>query len=250
MKQLPEIVIIIPCWGRSEVYGLVCKQLDLFCTANADKVNLTVLHIFSPEDEELEKLKYIFTYSDHNRRVILTSNRWLGQKLNDGIQYARRFNFDYIMNLGSDDLLHPGLIDLYMPEILAKTPVFGINKLYFHSKNEEPVFFSDYNEPNLVGAGRMIHKDVVLSVTRRIGGLYTPDKQRGLDTDSAKRMHKVGYEQKTINPGEFPYVVDIKSEVNINSFQRILNCVDSGKRVQKASISKLTKEFEILKKYK
>jgi len=244
----PKIVIIIPCWGRSEVFDLVCSQMDLFHAETEDKIDLTVLYIFSKEDKELFELEMIYNNAFHTCDMIYSSNRQLGKKLNDGIEYAARFDYDYIMNFGSDDLIHPELIDKYLPFLKAGVPLMGISSLYFLKKNEDPVYFFYYNNPHVIGAGRMIHRSAIESVTRTFGGLYDPDICRGMDTHSAKRLAHCGYGQQVIYRGEFPYIVDIKSEVNINSFESITSNKNQF-RYRKAKMSLLEKQYPVLKSY-
>jgi hypothetical protein len=241
-----KVVIIIPCWKRAEVAGLVFKQFDVLFETTKSKIDLMVIYIFSLSDPELKELINHYKSSNHPRDYIYSANARLGQKINDGIDYASRYQYDYIMNSGSDDLIHPNIIDLYLPFINDKVLIFGLNKLYFHKQGEHPIFFSYYNTPHVIGAGRMIHKKVIQSVLKQYPGLYAPDINRGMDTMSAKRMHEFGFEQTVIDPGEFPMIVDIKSDVNINSFEELLYCNNSLRRVAKCSIDILTKEFELL----
>lgn len=244
----PKIVIIIPCWGRSDVFRLVSSQLDLFYYKTKTEIDLTVLYIFSPEDKELQQLDFIYHDANHVRDKIYSSNKQLGKKLNDGIEYASRFNYDYIMNMGSDDLIHPGLIDKYLPFIKANVPVMGVSSLYFLKKNEDPVFFFYYNTPHVIGAGRMIHRSAIQSVISKYGALYDPDICRGMDTHSAKRLKDCGYGQQVVYRGKFPYIVDIKSEVNINSFDQIIQPKNTD-RYRTSNISVLEKEYTILQSY-
>lgn len=249
MKK-PNIVIVIPCWGRTNVFRLVCKQLDIFYSKTIDKIDLTVLYIFSRNDIALQTIEYIYQIADHKRDFIFSENEMLGKKLNDGIEYAAKFDYDYIMNFGSDDLIHHSLIDMYLPLIKVNTPIFGVNKLYFYEKGLHPVFFSYYNQPHLVGAGRMIHRQVIDKVTEKHEGLYPPDIKRGMDTMSAMRMISCGFKQTTVDPGTFPMIVDIKSEVNINSFKSVALNYHHNNTSFLSKIDVLFEEFEVLKTYR
>lgn len=232
MKK-PIIVIVIPCWKRSNVVQLVMKQLDVFYRETIDIIELTVLYVFSQEDPELLKLAYSFETANHKRDYIFSPNDQLGEKLNSGIDYAKKFEYDYIMNFGSDDFIHSSLIDTYMPFLRAEVSFFGINNLYFYEKGKCPVFFSYYNKPHLIGAGRMIHRRVVERVKERFGGLYGKNLKRGMDTFSAKRIMECGYEQVCIDIDIFPMIVDIKSDVNINSFNSVSqHCTNENQNIK------------------
>jgi len=124
-----------------------------------------------------------------------------------------------MMNLGSDDLLHPHLFELYLPYFF-EYHVFGINKVYFFKHPDECLYFDYYNKPHIVGAGRMISK-VALQKVLEQRTLYNENKSRCLDADSAVVLSRFQIAEHCINPGVFPYIVDIKSETNIHSFEEI-----------------------------
>jgi glycosyltransferase involved in cell wall biosynthesis len=225
-KTKPKIIIIIPCWGRANVLKVVSNQLNVFCATNAAKINTTVLFILSPEDKDLKKHLRILEKANYTNEIIYTPNEWLGQKLNEGVEWAVKEGCDYIMNMGSDDLIHPAIINLYMPLIKKKCPLFGLNKLYFWDVSGNALHFSYYNNPHIVGAGRMIHLNAVKNVIERTGALYDKNINRCLDGNSATRMIACGYNQLTLDPGKFPMIVDIKCGVNINSYKVIKNSLN------------------------
>ena len=196
-------------------------QLDLFYQQTKDKIELMVVYVFSKEDINIAELEAVYSTVNHNACLTYESNSFLGHKLNEGIRFAKHFDYDYIMNFGSDNLIHPDLVDLYFPYMQNRVPFIGISSLYFYKKEEKPLFFSYYNAPYLVGAGRIIHKNAVSDVFINLGTLYDYQVKRGMDTHSAKKLIACGYQPYSLYNGEFPYIVDIKSEVNINSFEKI-----------------------------
>ena len=217
----PKIIIIIPLWQRAKVFKVVSNQLEVFCAANARKIDFMVLFVLSPEDLELKKHLRIIKKAEYAHEIILHPNIPVGNKLNEGFKRAVNMGCDYIMNFGSDDLAHPALMKLYMPLIKQEIPLFGLNKIYFWNVDGTAFHFSSYNNPHIIGAGRMIHISVVKKVIHRYGCLYESYINRGLDGSSGLRMMSCLYKQEIIDAGMFPMVVDIKSEVNINSFEKI-----------------------------
>jgi hypothetical protein len=131
------------------------------------------------------------------------------------------YDYEYIMNFGSDDLLHSDAIDLYLPYLTMKVPLFGLKSLWFYEFDKLPFFFSYYNQDHIVGAGRMIHRTVIDKVKQRFGCMYEPDIKRGMDTMSAARMKECGFVQTLVESGRLPLLVDIKSTININSFDSV-----------------------------
>lgn len=246
MENKSKIVMIIPCWKRPEILSVVCKQLDFFYHETIDKIDLTVLYIFSNEDSDLDKLEEVYKNINHKADRIYSSNYYLGNKLNDGIEYASKFNYDYVMNMGSDDLIHPDIIDLYLPYIKYNIPFIGISSLYFYKKHEQVLFNHDYNNPYLVGAGRLIHISAVKNVIARFGTLYSTTLNRGLDTNSAKRLMECGYNPCSVYNGDFPYVIDIKSSININTIDKVIQ----SKNIVNAKFSFLAGYYPILRLYR
>ncbi len=241
-----KIAIIIPCWKRADIAAMAIRQLDVFYQETKSKIDLIVIYIFSKSDPELRQLHNYYKDANHPRDYVYSANNRLGQKINDGISYAGQYNYDYIMNFGSDDLIHPNLIDLYLPLIKRSIMIFGINRVYFYKEGEDSIFFSYYNTPFVVGAGRMIHRQVIDTVVQLHTGLYEPTINRGMDTMSAKRMEKCGFKQTVVDPGNFPMIVDIKSDININSFQQLLYSHNVTNRLQRCSSDLIIKEFNLL----
>ncbi|MDD4515657.1 glycosyltransferase family A protein [Massilibacteroides sp.] len=233
MKQLTKIVIMIPVFGRSKVFAKVMKQLDNFIYQRID-YDFNVIFVLSKEDPELESIGKLISEVDFYSHTVFEKNDFLGLKMNKGITEAMNYEFDYLMNLGSDDLIHPNIMDLYEPYIDSGYYTFGINSYLIHdSLNDELYHF----EPDLltrvkqnkeeilvqhpIGAGRMIHKTALEEIIENEGFFYDNDRMRGLDMNSGNKLVKNGYNQKVINSGDFPYIVDIKTGRNINTIEDI-----------------------------
>lgn len=216
-----NIAIVIPCWMRPEILSLTIKQLNVLCEKTSDKVNITVIYSLSHEDPQIKEVIALLKLCKHKYIVVFSNNNLLGQKVNDAITIAISLDYDYIMNLGSDDLVHPNLIDLYLPFLEMEIPVFGLTSVWFYKSGQTPFNFCDYNGDYLIGAGRMIHKKVIEKVIEKFGALYQPGINRGMDTHSAKRIIECGYNQIIVYDGNEPLIVDIKSDVNIHNYDAI-----------------------------
>ena len=229
---MKKVMIVIPCWMRNKILHLTITQLNEFCEANAHLVNIGVVYILSANDPELSEHIQNINAASHEHYIVFSDNELLGRKLNDGIKLALAIGCDYIMNLGSDDLLHPDLIKLYMPFIEMEIPLFGLKYVYFWQPDQHAFLFDYYNGYHIVGAGRMIHKTVI----KKIGDLYPQTINRGMDTASANNILQAGYRQMVVHYDYFPYVVDVKSEININAFDDIFKAAQSKKFYQNSDI--------------
>jgi hypothetical protein len=215
-----KVLILVPVWQRPEITKIWIEGVKWFKTQN-----VTILTILSQEDPFFkENLSFIKKICD----FCYFQNKPLGQKINAGIEYAlEAFDFDYLMNLGSDDLIHPAIWNLYDSFLNDKIDFFGLDKIYFYEPRTGKL---GHSLPYVWGAGRMISRRLLEMIRSKGEFLYKSQFSRGLDCNSMDRikdMFAIGYKQ--IETGTFPYVVDIKTEVGINDFilmQKMYELVD------------------------
>jgi hypothetical protein len=216
-----KILILIPLWKRPEVVEIVYRNLKLFC--RKVKWEIEVLAILCPDDPKLKELEGLC--SEYNIFMCYFKNQPLGRKMNAGINYAlKKFKFDYLMNFGSDDLIHPRIELLYKKAFKNNVPVFGIDSLFFYDLiSKKTFYFKTYTYRGMVvGAGRMIHRDVLELMKKKNIDLYEDEIERSCDGNSSERMKLwLKIPNTVINSGEFPYIVDIKTNTNINHITHI-----------------------------
>ena len=210
-----KILIITPIWGRPEITHIWAKSLSMFITDN-----ISVLCILSNDDPDVK---------DNTRkcikpgfRICYFKNKPLGLKLNAGIEYAlTHFEFDYIMNLGSDDIVHPALLQLYRESMQEKVDFFGLDKVYFYDTRVNKLLISiEY----VWGAGRMISRKILEKLRNKGEFLYKSTENRGLDCNSMEKINnllQIPYLQ--LKTGDFPYLVDIKTNESLNDILMMRN---------------------------
>lgn len=233
-----KILTLIPIYKRPEVTEISLYNLRYFADV-VKEWNLTVVCILSPEDMYLKTNEK--TVKKYGFKAVYYKNLPVSDKLNAGINYvSARYKFDYLMNFGSDDLIHPEIATLYRPFFARNTRFFGINTLYFiELSTGKTIFFDTYNTNGSIGAGRMIHRDIINQFTSDLLPLYEPGLDCGLDTSSAMSIKRVTWDVDVIiDSGEFPYIVDLKTNTNINHFMH-LECRERNiKYVEKDIITK------------
>ena len=240
-----KISIVIPLWRRADIFRLVSSQLEIFIKENK-KYNFNIVLVLSPEDNEILFLKNIIENAKYNYSIVYCSNQYLGAKMNAGIKGA--LNSDYIMNLGSDDLISSKLIELYAPSIENVDFFFGINSVYFFDTDRKNSYFFQYNDMNYsIGAGRMIFSEVAKIIIGKKGWLYSPTLMRGLDTNSANNIRNYGITEKVINTGAISYICDLKSSENINSINKLKTSGSSNYLIHIES-DIIFNQFKIIKK--
>lgn len=144
------------------------------------------------------------------------NNKPLGLKWHTGLQACMKHDFDFLMLLGSDDLISSSLLDIYKP-LCKEYFVFGVEDLYLYSvERKKTVYYPGYEKIKMsIGAGRMIHREVIEACK---GKLWPFRINRGLDGNSLRRIRAKGYDEHVINVKGKAAIVDIKSRVNLNEF--------------------------------
>lgn len=235
-----KVLILLPIYKRPEVLRICLDNMKWFISSVSWEVQVVCL--LSPEDAHLKENQKIVRR--HGFKDIYFRNKPVGEKMNAGINYImQHYTFDYLMNFGSDDLIHPNIEQLYQPNIDKKAKMFGINKLYFHElETGKTIFFYNYNYVGSIGAGRMIAYSIVKEFYDQVYPLYEPAINCGLDTSSAMSIKRMGdYIDLVVEAGEFPYIVDIKTNTNINLMMHIETRAASITQVDSKFIHKFYK---------
>lgn len=217
-----RIISLVPVYKRPEVLEIVCKNLHEF-NKRVKSWYFKPVFLLSPEDVYLRQNQKIV--KRYGWKAIYFKNLPVSDKINAGIEYIYSYySFDYLMNFGSDDLIHPNIEALYAPFLEKKVPLFGINTLYFvDMETKRTIFFDTYNTNGSIGAGRMIHRDVIRWFIENQYPLYDPGLDSGLDTSSAMNIKRnLNIVDVIVDSGEFPYVVDLKTNTNINHMMYLL----------------------------
>jgi hypothetical protein len=151
-------------------------------------------------------------------------NQPLGTKWNEVVKLAMSApcDYDYLMTMGSDDVLSPRLAAAYEPYIASGTLLFGVPDMYaWDTTSRRGLYFQGYTDPFpkiAIGAGRMLHRRAAEHVVGRVGWLYQADITRGLDTQSRNLCAHVGIAETILPPQRA--VLDIKGRDNINPIGR------------------------------
>jgi hypothetical protein len=152
-------------------------------------------------DEENEALCREFSLN-----YIWLQNKHLGRKHNDLLEYC--LGGDYIMQLGSDDIILDSGIDILAEMIHNGINMAGFTDLVMIKGDKQKL----YKGQVPFGAGRIFKTELVK------GRIWTEQKMRGLDGDSfrgLKRMNR-GLE---IVPIKGFHIIDIKTESNLNAWE-------------------------------
>jgi len=209
-----KIIVLMPIWKRPEVTK---KCIEALLKLKPKGIELRVFCIFSAEDPD------IFGNQDIIGRYLtgysFAPNRPLGVKKTIGLTEAIRCypDYEYILEVGSDDFLHPKIFELYEPFIKGRAKFFGMNNTYMYSERlDKMIWVKNYAGEDLTfGNGRMIHRSVI----EKIGCNLWDEYNEGLDTMSGKKIKKAGFHEMIIDVGDYSYTLGIKTDVHISPFE-------------------------------
>ena len=152
---------------------------------------------------------------------IMVQNQPLGNKKNEGLTYVlQNYQFDYLLEIGSDDLITNDYMDLLEPYLRAGEQQLCADRLYFIDVQTSITAY--YNIEKIFGLGRFIHYDALHLVTA-FEPFWNPDGVRGMDTYSWHNLLKCGIGLTKVEVNQ-PCLLDIKSEVNINPIDPFTPC--------------------------
>jgi hypothetical protein len=197
-------MVLLPIWGRKAITNICLKNWARL----KESENIDVLCVVSEQWAKIEAVKHGFKYVE-------VSNDDLGNKMNVGVQYALKFKWDYLMNMGSDDLVSERMFRLYEQYTIKERPMFGLTKLVFFDSKEKSAKSVNYG--CMIGAGRCIRRDVLKrhAMTGDKVTMYDEGIDRCLDNNSRKRFFTVSMDEIQNDP---ELLIDIKGDENIWSY--------------------------------
>jgi len=165
---------------------------------------------------------------------MVAPNEPLGNKKNIGIRQALRFDWDYLIEVGSDDVWTSLMWDYLQPYFRQNNPFFGFLSLYIYNLlTDEARFVGEYNIDTTdtltaIGVGRCVRRDIV----ERSLDLWNPSAHFGMDGySSAQIWRKTGIRATVLDTKRLPVVCDIKTATCMSGwheFDDMSEPVDAG----------------------
>lgn len=203
-----NLLIYLAVWRRPEITELCFMGIERM--RKHSLYNIQVLAVISEPE-------MIPLCNKYNVKWIVADNYPLGKKKNKGLKEASNYDFDYLMEIGSDDLITNDLLDCYIP-YFKKFDFFGISDaVYIESENLScrRLTFTK----STYGAGRCMSRNMLESMNWNI---WDDNLQRGLDNNSTMRIETKGYKFNKIPPMDVPGLIDVKSQENLWKFNYFL----------------------------
>ena len=190
---MKKVIAVTPFWGRENVSKIFWQ--------NCQDINLDVVACVTRGDTVSELLA-----SRHALKTVYCNNL-LGKKWQSGINACRDLEFDYILIIGSDDLVSPLFFTEHMNSLMESgydyigttdaVAVSLMNKLCRYWEGYQGV-----RQNESVGAGRLISKNALNEIDYQ---LIDPTVKRGIDDVMHRKLVSAGFENKMVRTGMKPY---------------------------------------------
>lgn len=190
-----ENLFLIPLWERPEITRI--------CLNNIKRFGHGILCIVSTHEDANLCNELGVNYLWHE-------NQPLGKKWNYGLFMSQKMEWDYLITLGSDDIVKESLFDWYAK---SNQDVMIMDKIHFIDVND--------GRANIVtrariGAGRRISRRAIDRCNYK---LWTDGRNKSLDMDSNGALNRAGF--ATVESNTNPHILGLKSDTNIWGFNHV-----------------------------
>jgi len=133
-------------------------------------------------------------------------------------------DFDYIVIIGSDDILDESILAKYHEYMIKGYDFIGILDLYVYNiLTDKLCYWPGYSQPirkgETIGLGRCLSSRLVKKLNYSLWG---SNKNKGLDSSMNTKINKLSDIKKiTFYAKDIGICCDIKSETNITSFSKL-----------------------------
>lgn len=239
VKRL-KLAIITAVWKRPEVFKMFAQGIHALAPT-FERLNVDCQVMIAGSEGSLSKNMVLEqgppfnTYSE-------TENQPLAQKVNLPLRAARTWGADYVLCVGSDDIISPELMELYIGAMRKNADFIGVTDFYFYDTlTKTAAYWGGYREPFrkgvTCGAGRVISKRLLDLWQWKI---WETKHNSVLDTSIDEKLKAVEHKQCIFAMKDYGVMaVDIKSSTNMTPFKMW----DNTKKID-AKI--LTQKFKML----
>lgn len=202
-----KLMFFLAAWKRPDITEICFMSINRLRSLGVHEIDCVAV---------ISEASMIEICERHGIKWCMHENLPLGRKKNYGLTHAMRFDFDHLIEIGSDDVLKNDFLTVYDPW-WGKRDILGMTQfVMMNSENGECRLWNHSN--GTFGAGRSISR-VALESCKELDGykLWSDGINRGLDNDSTFRLAEKGFLEKRVKT-DIPLLIDIKSSENINRY--------------------------------
>ncbi len=228
-----KVVVLTEIWKRHKLFNIFINGFN--------RIKRNTEHELILVTVGSEGINFSKNHIEH--RNIPLSNKWQA-----GLKYAKSFNPDYVLMLGSDDLICSNLLDVYTYEMEKGIDLIGLTDCYFlDSRDLKFNYWVGYRNHRIgesIGMARMLSKNILDKTNWNI---WRNTINKGLDNEMMKTLRAVGFSEKIFNcKKEKIMALDVKSNINISNIKTYKDLIEED--IKNLSNFIGNDEFEKLKK--
>jgi hypothetical protein len=208
-----KVAIVSLVWKRPEVFEMFAKGIKHLI---ANSKNEYIVIIAGSEGETSRQMveKHGFIYTE-------MPNEPLSEKANKPVLIAKEHNVDYVLAVGSDDVISPGLMAAYDKRMKKAMDYIAVLDFYFYDLKSGRAsywggYLEDYRKGCACGAGRLMSKKLMDAWGWQP---WEVKHSRVLDNSIQEKLKITSHTSDVFSIKEQGlYALDIKSATNMTPF--------------------------------
>lgn len=216
---------VLTCvWKRHEIYEIYIDFIKRISKIKG--LEVVPLSICSESNS-------VWLSANNDIEFSVFQNQPLASKWSHGMNVMKGMNVDYVLCLGSDDVMCNDTIKLYLEKMNQGIDFIGLKDLYIYSQDlDRLVYWGGYQgcrDGESSGLGRCLSKKLLDKLDWNPWG---NTKLRGLDGEMARRLNKINYTESLISLKDNNlFAVDIKNKESMTHFKSFRNCQEVNKSI-------------------
>lgn len=212
-KKKLKVAIVSAVWKRPEVFEMFATGIHEL--QKKTNINYSVI-ISGSEGDKSKKM-----VEAHGFTYIEIPNEPLANKVNAAVLKARDFKPDYVLCVGSDDIISPGLMKVYERYMREGLDYIGVTDFFFYDLvSKRALYWAGYREAyrtgHTCGAGRLISKRL-MELWKWMP--WEVKDSKVLDNSMQQKLLHTAHSSVTFSLlEERVFALDIKSSTNMTPF--------------------------------
>lgn len=208
-----KIAIVSAVWKRPEVFELFAKGIKIL----KQETPIEIIVIISGSEGERSKTMV----EKHGFIYIEVPNEPLATKVNATTLKAKEMNVDFVLCIGSDDIITPELMKVYEKFMRKGYDYIGVLDFYFYSiVTKKAAYWAGYRDErrkgHTCGAGRLISKRLM---NKWNWAPWEIKDSKVLDNSMQHKLKNTPHNLAIFTLKEYGvYALDIKSETNMTPY--------------------------------
>lgn len=209
-----KLAIVSAVWKRPEVFELFAKGIHILMKSTDIEIEVIIAGSEGEQSKQMVE-KHGFIYVE-------MPNEPLATKVNQPVLIAKQLKVDYVLCVGSDDIITPELLKVYESYMRKGIDYIAVTDFYFYDlKSKQATYWAGYTEKwrkgHPAGAGRLISSRLMDAWK------WSPweiKDSKVLDNSMQAKLRTTPHTAEMFSLKEKGvYALDIKSETNMTPFK-------------------------------